>query len=1094
MKLSKSLIRYFCLACILVLVASMPAYEIAHGAPIDPTSIPPNTPLRFVSLSIEQGLSQSVVSVTYQDSQGYLWFGTQDGLNRYDGYHFTIFRPDPDDPSSLNDRMINTIVEDPGGSLWIGTTLGGLNRYSRLGGQFTHLMHDPNNPDSLGGNSIRTLQVDQKGMLWIGSDGGLDVYDPQGGVFLSHFRNHPGDASSLLHNGVNDILQDHSGVMWIATEAGLSFLDQSTGSFIHFTHDAKDPASLIGKNVNNLLEDHNGDLWLGTEKGLERLDRLALTFEHFTSDPKVQGSLSSSSVEAILEDNTGNLWVGTNDGLNLLDRQSGYFIVYRPKTGDATSLSNSIILSLYEDQEGIIWIGTFGGGVNKLDRGRNKFPILQYDPSNPKNISSFGLIEDRTGQLWFTMYGEGLLRLNRETGDYTLYRQDPYNPDNSLLDNFVWTVSESRDGTIWIGSARGLNAFNPITGKFTHYVNNEEKTDDPNSLNGHTVGFTLEDSQGLLWIGMPTGLDCLDRTTGLFTHYKHIPEDPTSLSHPNVSYIFESQAGEIWLGMYESGLSRLDQKTGQFTHYRHDPEDPKSISNDSVLMIMQDRNGVMWLGTNEGLNRFDAQSGEATHYTLKDGLPSDVIYAIVEDDQGYLWLSTNYGISRFDPRTGSVQNYDYNDGLQSNEFNSLAFAKTRTGEIIFTGIAGTNIFSPQEIQRNEYVPPIVLTNFTQGGEPVKVKQTSDNLQKVVLRWPYNYFEFEYAALSYSNPEKNQYAYRMDKFDQDWVVNGSYNFGRYTNLPGGTYTLHIKGSNNDGIWNEAGLAIELTVVPAIWQTWWFRGIIVLLVAAVVFASFRLRVRSIEGYNRDLKQQVEERTQEIEKLFEQTKELAIIEERNRLARDLHDSAKQKAFAALAQLGAVRSMMSRKSSAAKSHLDEVEDLVYEVIQELTFLIQEMYPMALKEKGLITSLREYLYEWENRNDIHVDLTVNQEYHLPLEIEQALYRIIQESLANIARHSHASQVTIDLNYNEKTVEMVLIDNGCGFNPNQKPAGVGLRTMQERAVMIGGGIAIQSAPGKGTQIRIWAPMNKEVPTLNGNNGGHHGPPNHHPDR
>ncbi len=1095
MKSLKLLFRYFGPVCLLVLIASVPAFGIAHSAPTNPTSNPPNIPLRFESLSIEQGLSQSVVSVTYQDSQGYLWFGTQDGLNRFDGYHFTIFRPDPEDPNSLNDRMINAIIEDPGGSLWVGTMVGGLNFYDRQTGYFTHLMHDPNNPDSLGGNCIRALRLDQAGMLWIGTDGGLDVYDPQQAVFLARYRNNPADTSSLLHNGVNDILQDRSGVMWIATEAGLSYLDQANGSFVHFTHIANDPSSLISNSVHHIFEGQGDDLWVGTDKGLERLDRQTFAFEHFTADPKVQGSLSSSSIQAILVDRDGNLWVGTNDGLNLLDPQSGYFIVYRPKNGDPTSLSNSIILSLYEDREGILWIGTFGGGVSKLDRGRNKFPILQYDPSNPKDISSFGLIEDHTGQLWFTMYSEGLLRLNRETGDYTLYRHDPYSPDNSLLDNFVWTVSESRDGTIWIGGGRGLSALDPTSGKFTHYVNNEEKPDDPNSLNGSTVGFTLEDSQGLLWIGMPTGLDCLDRTSGVFTHYMHIPDDPSSLSHPNVSYIYESQEGEIWLGMSESGLSRLDQKSGKFTHYRHDPENPKSLSSDSVLMLMQDHAGTLWVGTNEGLNRFDPQSGEATHYTVKDGLPSDVIYAIIEDDQGYLWLSTNYGISRFDPQTGSTQNYDYNDGLQSNEFNSLAFAKTRLGEIIFAGIAGTNIFWPQEIQRNDYVPPIVLTNFSQGGEPVKVSQTSDDLQKVILRWPHNYFEFEYASLSYSNPQKNQYAYRLDNFDQDWVSNGSYNFARYTNLPGGTYTLYIKGSNNDGLWNEAGTAIAVTVVPALWQTWWFRGVAVLLVGAGVFASYRLRVRSIEGYNRDLKRQVEERTQEIEKLFEQTKELAIIEERNRLARDLHDSAKQKAFAALAQLGAVRSMMSRKSSAAKSHLDEVEDLVYEVIQELTFLIQEMYPMALKEKGLITSLREYLYEWENRNDIHVDLNVNQEYHLPLEIEQALYRIVQESLANIARHSHASLVRIDLNYNEKTVEMVLSDNGCGFDPNQKPAGVGLRTMRERAVMIGGGIEINSTPEQGTQIRIWAPLNKNnVPTLNGNNGGHNGSPNHHPDR
>ena len=1083
------------LALLLALISTMPAFGIARSSVEDTTRIPPNTPLRFVSLSLEQGLSQSVVNVTYQDHQGYLWFGTQDGLNRYDGFHFTIFRPDPDDPSSLSDGSINTIVEGPQGILWIGTMLGGLNRYDQQTGLFSHLVHNPYDTDSPGGNCIRALLVDRKGLLWIGSDGGLDVYDPQASVFTAHYRSNPAEPASLLHNGINDILQDRSGVMWISSGKGLSYLENANGSFVHLTHDPGNPASLMVDSIRDIFEDQEGDLWLATEMGLEHLNRQTLSFEHFRYDPKTPGSLSNPSVQAMLEDHNGNLWIGTADGLDLLDRQAKQVTVYRYKPDDPTSLSNSLIHSLYEDKEGILWIGTFGGGVSKLDPGGNKFSLLQYDQKDPKDISSFGLIEDHNGQLWFTVYGEGLLRLNRENGEYTLYQHDPNNPDTSLLDNFVWTVNESRDGTIWVGSNQGLNALNPETGQFSHFTRNEDVLDDPYSPNGRAVGYTMEDSQGYLWIAMHTGLDRFDRSTGIFTHYTNDPQDPTSLGHPNVAYIFENQAGEIWVGLYEGGLDKLDLKTGQFTHFRHDPNDPQSLSSDGVLMIMQDHSGELWIGTSAGLNKFNSQTGSFTHYTVKDGLPNDVIYAIVEDDHGYLWLSTNNGLARFDPRLGTSQNYDYNDGLQSNEFNTFAFEKTHLGEIIFAGIAGTNIFQPEEIQNNDYIPQVVFTQLTQGGVPLKIEQSADTLDKVTLRWPHNYFEFEFAALSYSNPEKNRFAYLLEKFDKDWITNSTHNFGRYTNLPGGTYTLRIKGSNNDGLWNEAGKALTVTVVPPIWQMWWFRGGVVLLVAALIFTVYRLRVRSIEGYNRELKQQVDERTREIETLFEQTKELAIIEERNRLARDLHDSAKQKAFAALAQLGAVRSMMKSEPSKAKSHLSEVEDLVYEVIQELTFLIQEMYPMALKEKGLIPILREYLYEWENRNDIHVNLSVSQEQSLPLEIEQALYRISQESLANIARHSQASQVSIELKYNGEFVELVLSDNGCGFNPSQKPAGVGLRTMQERAVMVGGSLEVDSSPGRGTRIRVRAPIRyRDISIPNGNNGGQNGSSNHHPAR
>jgi ligand-binding sensor domain-containing protein/signal transduction histidine kinase len=1095
MRLFKPLMRKPCIALLLFLFAVVPVAGTAQADEAGSTSLPPHTPLRFTSLSLEQGLSQSVVNVIYQDSAGYLWFGTQDGLNRYDGYHFTIFRPDPDNPTSLSDRYILSIIEDSDGGLWIGTVTGGLNRYDQTTGLFTHYTHDPKNPNSLGGDCIRTLFIDSDGLLWIGSDGGVDVFNPQQEVFLAHYRHNPADLTSLPTNSINHIYQDRSGVIWIASERGLSYQEGWNGAFIHLKHNPDDPTSLIANLVDNITEDSEGDLWLGTELGLERLDRQTLRFEHFISDSQTQGSLSNSNVSAILEDRNGYLWVGTAAGLNLLDRQRGTFTKYAPMPGDSTSLNNPLILSLYEDREGILWIGTFGGGVSKLDWGSNQFPILQYDLKNPKDISSFGLIEDHRGQLWFAMYGEGLLRLDRETGEYVLYQHNPADPENSLLDNYVLTVSESRDGTLWIGSRMGLNAFDPATGVFTHYTQNPDDPAGPTSLNGRLVGLTLVDSQGFLWITFPTGLDRFDRSAGVFAHYKHDPQDPTSLSDPYVGYVFEDQDGEIWLGMYEAGLSKLDRDTGRFTHYRHDPDDSETLSSDSVMMVMQDHTGAMWVGTGGGLNKFDPQTGKAIRYTVKDGLPNDVIYAIVEDDQGYLWLSTNYGLSRFDPTSGSFQNFDYQDGLQSNEFNAFAFAKTRAGEIIFAGIAGTNIFRPEDIRSNGYVPPVVLTQLTQGGEPLHIEPTTAGMQQVTLEWPYNYFEFEFAALSFSDPEKNQYAYRLDNFDQDWIANGAFTFGRYTNLPGGSYTLRIIGANNDGLWNQAGTSIMVTVVPPIWQTWWFRGIAVLLVGASVFAIYRLRVRSVENYNRHLQRQVDERTREIETLFEQTKALAIIEERNRLARDLHDSAKQKAFAALAQLGAVRSMITRDPNKAKSHLNEVEDLVYEVIQELTFLIQEMYPIALQEKGLTAVLFEYLYEWENRNNIRVHLSANHEQRLPLEIEQALYRITQESLANVARHSCANQMTIELSYSAETVEMVISDDGCGFNLDQKPAGVGLRTMQERAIMIGGSLKIETTPGGGTRIRVSVPIQKqESHPLGGSNGGSNGSPNNHSNR
>jgi signal transduction histidine kinase len=540
-----------------------------------------------------------------------------------------------------------------------------------------------------------------------------------------------------------------------------------------------------------------------------------------------------------------------------------------------------------------------------------------------------------------------------------------------------------------------------------------------------------------------------------------------------------SRSGQLWVGTYDAGFSRFDPATQTFVNYPHDPQNPNSPNGDAIYAIHEDRSGLLWFGSSYGLDKFDPASETFTHYTTKDGLPNDVIYTILEDDDGYFWLSTNLGLARFDPRSGAVQNYDVKDGLQSNEFNAFAAAKLSTGELLFAGIVGANLFHPDAIPHNEYVPPLVITGLTQGGNPLNADQPVDTLSQVRLEWPHNYFEFKFAALSYADPAQNQYAYRLENFDNDWVDSGSFTFGRYTNLPGGNYTLHIKGSNNDGVWNETGASVKITVVPAIWQTWWLRGGLALLGVACVFVAYRLRVRDIKARNRELERQVDARAKEIEAIFEQTKELAIVEERNRLARDLHDSAKQKAFAALAQLGVVRRLLQRNPQAAQKHVEEVENLVYEVIQELSFLIQEMYPLALEEKGLVTILREYIYEWEHRNNIHVLLEVQHQRRLPLQVEQALYRIVQESLANIARHSHASEVTIRLNYNHDTVELAVDDNGRGFDPQQKPGGVGLRSMQERATLIGGQMVIESTPGNGTHIQVLTPAEIEAPSHNG---------------
>jgi signal transduction histidine kinase len=499
--------------------------------------------------------------------------------------------------------------------------------------------------------------------------------------------------------------------------------------------------------------------------------------------------------------------------------------------------------------------------------------------------------------------------------------------------------------------------------------------------------------------------------------------------------------------------------------------DPDSISNDSVISILEDSRGILWIGTDGGgLNRYDPEAGSFIHYSESDGLPSNVVYGILEDKLGFLWMSTNGGISRFDPRDSTFHNFTVDNGLQANEFNMHAYDQDMDGYLYFGGVNGLTVFHPASVTDSTFIPPVALVSVTRNGVPIQIRGTDGTSPEIEIRWPNNNFEFEFAALSYAEPGRNLYAYQLVNFDPGWNFVDALRVGRYTNLPGGTYTLQVIGSNQDGVWNENGVTLKVIVIPPFWQTTWFLATAVIGTLGLFFTGYWIRVKSIQANTRELERQVHDRTREIERLFEKTKELAVVEERNRLARELHDSAKQKAFAALAQLGTANGIIASDPRAAKEHLDEAEDLVYEVIEELTFLIQEMYPLFLKEKGLATSLRDYIFEWENRTDIRAELKIDGEKRLKLEIEQAIYRIIQESLSNVARHSRATQVKVSLSFQSGYVEAIVADNGCGFDQQDRPVGIGLRSIRERAESLGGTLQLESAPDCGTNLTARIPI------------------------
>ncbi len=1045
-------------------------------APSLPTSLSHSLPavnIRFGRIGVSRGLSQGVVNCLLQDKQGFIWVGTQDGLNRYDGNTFKVFRPAPDDPQSINDRWINSLFQDKQGYIWIGTRLGGLNRYDPATGLFTHFVTDSSDPSSLINNRVQVVFEDSRGRLWIGTAEGLDRYLPARNGF-EHYNFNPLPTSEPSGDDITSIFEDTHGTLWIGTAAaGMNRYNEETDAFINYSMDVSKPSTLSGNSIRSIQEDSDGNLWVATEKGLNLFNPETKLATHFLHSPGDSNSLASNSVRIVFVDGNSNVWVGTSDGLDRYDSSSGKFTHYKNDPGMETSLSNDIITAIIESSDSVLWIGTSGGGLNKYYRGQDRFTYYHFSADDPKNLSGNivrNLRIDGKGDVWISTLDGGLDRLSARTGLVTRFLNDPRNP-GSLDSIEVWSAFTDRKDTLWVGTSGGLDMRLPGSGDFVHY---HHILGDQTSLIGSPVYAMVEDDASNLWLATQDGLERFDPDSQVFVHYQNNPVDPHSLSGNDVETLFKDHSGILWIGTFNDGLNRYVPASGQFLRYQHDPANQDSISNNSILSIYQDTHGTLWVGTDGGgLNRLDSATNSFTHFGEADGLPNSVIFGILEDNNGFLWLSTNHGISRFDPATGKgIRNYTVDDGLQGNEFSPNACAKDSDGHLYFGGVNGLTVFDPDLISDSPFIPPVVLLSITQDGLPLNRATLPEFVQKITLRWPQRGFEFEYSALSYAQPGKNQYAYMLENFDQGWNQVGESRNGRYTNLPGGSYVLRIKGSNQDGIWNENGLSIRVTVVPPFWQTLWFRLTLVGGLIVLVLTAYWVRVRSIQSYNRELERQVRDRTQEIEKLFEQTKELAVVEERNRLARELHDSAKQKAFAALAQLGTASGVLKKDPTAAKTHLGEAENLVYEVIEELSFLIQEMYPVALKEKGLAVTLREYVFEWESRTDIQADVRIDSERRLSLNIEQAIYRVVQEALSNVSRHSHADHIEVVLSYKMDMVVLTIADNGCGFDPEAQPSGVGLRSIRERIESIGGMVDIESLLDCGTRLTVRLPVNQ----------------------
>jgi PAS domain S-box-containing protein len=850
-----------------------PVAALVRAAP-DYAEPAPGSLVRFLHLTQEDGLSQNAGLAFLQDSRGFVWIGTQDGLNRYDGQTFTIYKNDPDDPTSLSYNSINALMEDRAGNIWIGTWGGGLNRFDPRTQQFTRFSHDPNNPMSVSSDNVTSLLEDATGAIWVGTLGGLDRLDPQTNGFM-HYRNDPNDPASLSSDAVSTLFEDSHGALWIGTGglsvagAGLNMLDRGTGKFTRYTHDPANAQSIGGDNISAIAQGPDGALWIGTGgfsvegAGLDRFDPQAGTFTHFKHDEARPDSLSADNVMDLVIDDEA-LWISTyGSGLNRMALTApGQFTHYRNNPYFAESLSGDEAWAMLKDRSGLLWIGTARNGLNLLPVNTGQFNLYRHIPDDTNSLAADAVgafDEDAQGRIWLAMWASGLDRFNPRTGQFDHVVANPADP-KSLASNLVLAVHVDAQDKVWAATlGGGLNRYDPASGEVTRYQH--DPANPQSTISDNQVAIFPDGTAGL-WIGTFEGLDYFDFKTETFAHYLNDPANPQSLSFNQAVSVFVDRDNQLWVGTYGGGLNRLDLNrpenrdpaTARFTIYQHDPKNPASLSNDAIFAIHQSPDGTLWFGTQSGLNHFDPQTQQFRAYYEKQGMPNNTVLGILEDDAGYLWITTNNGLAKFDPRTELFTIYTVADGLQSNEFNSNSAFRSRDGTLYVGGVHGFNLFRPENIQPNPVPPPVAVTRFNVFNQPQNVDLSGQT--PIKLSYDQDFISFDFAALDYNKPEKNQYTYKLEGFDQDWIEAGTRPYASYTNVPGGSYTFRVKASNGDSMWNSTGVSLPIEITPPVWETWWFRVLGIVLVIFALAAAFYFRTRSIRQQNTRLQQMVDE----------------------------------------------------------------------------------------------------------------------------------------------------------------------------------------------------------------------------------------------
>ena len=805
--------------------------------------------MRFKHITITDGISESCINKIIQDKEGFIWLATHDGLNKYDGYSFKVYKPDAFNKHSLYSNQVKTICEDSKGNLWVGTAGGGLSMFDKKTEEFTTYMNDPKDESSISFNDVFSVFEDSKGRLWVGTfGGGLCILDRTTGKF-KRYKNNPSNPRSLSGASIRAIVEDAQHQIWIGVDGGgLDLYNEQSDDFTVYKHVNGDPQTLSNDIMMNICIDRDGNFWIGTyEGGMNCFNPRTHIVEQFHHNPADPSSLACETVWSVFENTDGNMWCATRGGgLSVYNKKTKRFTNYSYNKTDKYSLNSDKVLSIMKDRSGLIWLGTEGSGINLYDEKSRKFRLIKNEAGNSNSITNDNVmaVKQDGADIWIATRGGSLNLLNDNTGKVTTYTA----PKSCQFDfNNLLSIEFAPEGKLWLGTdGNGLFLFDPKTGNAENF--RYDNTSKPNQISNNAITSIVPTTDGEIWLSTwGGGLNKFNFKTRTFTY---IPIDQSFMK--NVGWcMMKDKSGMLWVGTNGRGLMRIDPRSGEKKYYENERGNTSSISNNVVMYIYEATDGTIWVGTGGGgLNKFDTKTEKFISYSRKDGFPNDMIQAITEDGSKNLWVSTANGLSKFNPKTKEITTYFEENGLQGNSFNERSCYKNKEGILYFGGAKGLTVFNPDKLSSDAVIPQVAISGFRIFSKIVNVNDEINGdivLDKPIyltdtleLSYKQSVFSFEFAALDYVSPLKNKFQYKMEGFDENWIeADASQRFASYTNLPGGKYIFRVRAANGEGIWNEKGVALYIIIKPPFYKTIWFYTlmIILLVVSVIFFIRFR-----------------------------------------------------------------------------------------------------------------------------------------------------------------------------------------------------------------------------------------------------------------